>query len=80
MPEDLVPERPSEAGVPEEVPEEVTAIEGARTLANEARSQLRERGFSDDEIDRWADAFLAEHGPGELPDFLRWIEAREQSR
>ena len=54
-------------------------LEGARILANDAREDLRARGFTDDEIDRWADAFLVEQGSGDLPDFLAWIETQERN-
>jgi hypothetical protein len=76
--DDLTPERPRAAGVPEEVPDAVTAIEGARILANEARERLRADGFTDAQIDEWADAFIAERGSGEVEDLVAWIAAREQ--
>lgn len=76
--DDLTPERPRAAGVPEEVPDAVTAIEGARILANEARDRLRADGFTDTQIDEWADAFIAERGSGEVEDLVAWIAEREQ--
>lgn len=76
--DDLTPERPRAAGVPEEVPDAVTAIEGARILANDARDRLRADGFTDAQIDEWADAFIAERGSGEVEDLVAWIAEREQ--
>jgi len=75
--DDLTPERPRDAGVPETVPDAVTAIEGARILANEARDRLRADGFTDAQIDEWAEAFISEQGSGEADDLVAWIAARE---
>jgi hypothetical protein len=75
--DDLNPERPRDAGVPEETPESVTAIEGARTLANEARERLREDGFTDDQIDQWAKTFITENDAGSVEDFITWIRLQE---
>lgn len=51
--DDLTPETPESEGLVEpELREE--EIEGARLLANEARSRLRSDRFSDEEIDAWA--------------------------
>lgn len=76
--DDLTPERPRAAGVPEEVPGALSAIEGARILANEARERLRADGFSDAQIDEWAEAFIAERGSGGVEDLVAWIAEREQ--
>jgi hypothetical protein len=73
------PERPRDVGVEEDAPDSLSALEGARVLANEARERLRADGFSDTDIDRWADAFLAEKGTGEVDDLVEWIKRREQS-
>lgn len=78
--DDLTPERPRDAGVPEEVPGALSSIEGARILANEARDRLRADGFTDAQIDQWAEAFIAERGSGEVDDLVAWIAAREQHR
>lgn len=80
MDDDVVPERPRAAGVPEEIPDDTSAIEGARILANEARPRLRADGLTDTQIDEWADAFIAEVGAGEVDDLIAWIAAREQPR
>jgi hypothetical protein len=76
--DDVIPERPRDAGVPEEVPEELGAIEGARILANEARERLRADGFSDDQIDEWAEAFITEVGSGDVDELVEWISQREK--
>jgi hypothetical protein len=75
--DDLTPERPRDAGVPEEVPEELSAIEGARILANEARERLRADGFTDDQIDQWARTFITENDAGTVDDFVAWIKRQE---
>jgi hypothetical protein len=75
--DDLTPERPRDAGVPEEVPEQLSAIEGARTLANEARARLRADGFTDDQIDQWARTFITENDAGTVDDFVAWIRGQE---
>lgn len=76
--DDLTPERPRDAGVPEEVPEELSAIEGARILANEARERLRGDGFTDDEIDKWAESFITEVSAGDVEQFVAWIGRQER--
>ena len=76
--DDLTPERPRDAGVPEEVPEELSAIEGARTLANEARERLRADGFTDDQIDQWAESFITEVSSGSVDDLIAWIGGKER--
>jgi hypothetical protein len=77
MPEPT-PATPEEAGVVEEVPE-LTAIEGARTLGNEARARLHADGFTDAEIDAWAETFIAEKSSGTVDEFVAWIANREAS-
>jgi hypothetical protein len=76
--DDLTPERPRDAGVPEEVPEALSAIEGARILGNEARERLRGEGFTDDEIDQWAEAFITEIGAGDVDQLVAWIGLQER--
>jgi hypothetical protein len=77
MPEPT-PATPEEAGVVEEVPE-LTAIEGARTLGNEARARLHADGFTDAEIDAWAETFIAENSSGTADEFVAWIASQEAS-
>ena len=75
MPEPT-PESPAEAGVVEETPE-LTAIEGARTLGNDARERLHADGFSDTQIDAWAETFIAEESSGTVDQFVAWISEQE---
>jgi hypothetical protein len=72
------PERPRDAGVPEEVPE-LGNIEGARTLGNEARDRLHADGFTDTQIDQWAETYVAENGGGSVDEFVAWIAAQERA-
>jgi hypothetical protein len=65
-------------GVPEETPE-LSEIEGARILGNDARSRLDADGFSAAQIDAWAETFIAEVGSGTVDDFIAWIRRQEQS-
>ena len=76
MDDDVIPERPIEAGVPEEIPE-LGNIEGARTLGNEARDRLHADGFDDREIDEWAETYVAENGGGTVDEFIEWIGSKE---
>jgi hypothetical protein len=76
--DDLIPERPRDAGVPEEVPESVSAIEGARILANEARDRLHADGFTDDQIDQWAESFITEMSAGSVDELIAWIGQQER--
>ncbi len=77
MNDNVTPERPRDAGVPEEVPEELGAIEGAHILANEARERLRGDGFTDDQIDQWAETFITEVGAGDVDQLVAWIGRQE---
>jgi hypothetical protein len=72
------PAKPEDVGVPEEIPE-LMQIEGARTLGNDARERLRADGFDDQQIDAWAETFIAEVGSGTVDEFVAWI-AREEHR
>ncbi len=77
MDDPVFPERPRDASVPEEVPSSTSAIEGARLLGNEARPRLRSDGFTDRQIDEWAEAFITQTGSGEVDDLIAWIAERE---
>ena len=74
---DLVPEEPEDSGVPTEVPE-LSDIESARILANDARSRLHDEGFEDSQIDDWADTFVSEVGSGDVEEFIEWIRVKER--
>ena len=75
--EDLVPEEPSEAGVVEAVADDAHE-EGARVLADEARARLAADGFTDEQIRRWAETFIARKGSGDAEGLIAWIAAEEQ--
>jgi hypothetical protein len=72
------PEHPREVGVHETVPAELGQIEGARILGNDARERLRADGFTDQQIDEWAETYVAEVGGGTVDEFVSWIAALEQ--
>lgn len=76
MPE-VEPILPREAGVDEQPPDAMQ-VEGAQLLGAHARPRLKEQGFTDDQIDRWADAFVREEGAGDVEGFLRWVGRQQQ--
>jgi hypothetical protein len=78
MPEPT-PESPAEAGVEEETPE-LMQIEGARMLGNDARRRLHADGFTDSQIDAWAETFIAEQSSGDVDEFIAWIAAQESGK
>jgi hypothetical protein len=71
------PEQPSDAGVPEIQPSELGQQESANLLANEARDRLHADGFTDEQIGRWAETFIAEHSAGDADELIAWIAAEE---
>ena len=79
MDDPVKPERPRDASVPEEVPSSTSSIEGARLLANEARPRLQSDGFTDRQIDEWAEAFITENRTGDVEELIAWIAEREGS-
>jgi hypothetical protein len=72
----LEPEHPHDAGVEEQIPD-LSYIEGAELLANETRQRLTAQGFTDDEIDEWAMAYIAEKRSGDAGSFLAWMAEKE---
>jgi hypothetical protein len=76
-PTEPVPSRPEDVGVAEETPE-LGEIEGARILGNDSRSRLHADGFTDAQIDSWAETYIAEVGSGTVDEFVAWINRREQ--
>ncbi len=75
--EEPIPESPEAAGIEEEVPAELGQIEGARLLGTDARDRLRADGFTDQQIDEWAETYVAENGGGEVDEFVAWIREQE---
>lgn len=76
--DDLVPEDPHEAGVPEREPD-ASRIEGAHVLADQAEDVLRPQGFGREQIRDWAQAYVAERGSGDVDDFVDWVRAQERA-
>lgn len=72
----LLPWEPHEVGVAEFEPDSAH-VEAARVLADEAEGELVPRGFDDDEIRHWAEAYCREQGSGDLEAFLAWIDQQE---
>jgi hypothetical protein len=77
-PTEPVPSRPGDVGTPEETPE-LAEIEAARILGNDARSRLHADGFTDAQIDAWAETYIAELGSGSVDEFVTWIRRREDA-
>lgn len=73
---DLEPMEPHEAGVSEADPD-AAHLEAAHVLADEAEPRLRAQGFTDDQICRWAEAYLREEGSGDVDGFIAWIDRQE---
>ena len=74
----LMPGSPADFEVPE--PElTIEDVEPARELGNEAREQLQELGFSDTQIDDWADEFIAHTGEGSVGELIDWIAAQQNA-
>lgn len=73
---DIEPERPKEAGVEEATPPTMQ-VEGARVLADDAKPLLEGKGFSDDQIRRWADTYIADVGSGDVNSFIAWIDEQQ---
>lgn len=70
------PASPEEEGVDSQDPPPMQ-IEPAHLLANEVRERLRADGFTDEQIDSWAETFTAEHGAGDAEDLIAWIAEQE---
>jgi hypothetical protein len=67
-----IPHRPRDVGITEDTPE-LAQIEGAHLLANSARPFLGGCGFDDDQILRWAEAYISQKGSGDVECFVAWI-------
>lgn len=75
---DIVPEDPADAGVPEQVAD-TGHEEGARLLGDEAVARLAARGFTEDQVRRWAETFIATVGTGDVDAFVAWIATQERT-
>jgi len=78
QPSDPEPADPEQAVVEAETPDTMQ-VEAARLLANDAREPLRDRGFGDRQIERWANTYVAEYGSGNVEGFLAWIAREERT-
>lgn len=74
----LEPEEPNEAGVSEAEPD-VSHIEAARLLADQAKERLEAQGFDQEEIRKWAEAYTRERESGDVDDFVEWIAHQERT-
>jgi len=75
---DLEPEEPAEAGVSEAEPD-VSHIEAARLLADQAKERLEAQGFDQEEIRKWAEAYTRERESGDVDDLVEWIAHQERT-
>jgi hypothetical protein len=75
---DIEPERPEESGVEEATPPTMQ-VEGARVLADDAKPLLEGKGFTDEQIRRWADTYITEVGSGDVDSFVVWIDRHQNS-
>ncbi len=73
---DVEPERPHDSGVAEDTPSTMQ-VEGAHQLAGDARPLLEDKGFTDEQIRKWADTYISEEGSGDVTSFVAWIEQRQ---
>lgn len=73
---DVDPERPHDSGVAEDAPSTMQ-VEGAHQLAADARPQLEGKGFTDEQIRKWADAYISEEGSGDVTSFVAWIDQKQ---
>jgi hypothetical protein len=55
---------------------EAAEVESARLLADDAGPTLRAAGFSDDDVRRLADQYIAEDRGTGTPEFVEWARRR----
>lgn len=77
-PHDLEPDTPQEEDVPAPEPDDAHR-EGANLLANEARAELRAAGFDDEQIRRWAEAYVDHERSGDAQRFIAWVHAQQRT-
>jgi hypothetical protein len=78
MSDSLVPEPPEAEGDAQPELAEVD-VEGARLLANQARSRLRGDGFTDDEIDGWTRVYFERGHEGDVDGLVAFIAAEQRA-
>ena len=76
-PDDLEPEAPREAGVPEPEPR-VEDVEPARLVENDVRDRLQREGFSEEQILKWVEAYFDSHSEGSADEVIEWIKRQER--
>jgi hypothetical protein len=76
--DNLIPESPHDAGVPEEDDTRIEDVEPVHLLANDARSRLERDGFTDAQILKWAEAYFETHREGDVDEFVDWIRRQER--
>ncbi len=74
----LIPEAPHDAGIRTPSPR-IEDVEGAHLLDNEARSLLESRGFTDDQILRWVEAYFVQDHEGDVDGLLEFIRDHEEA-
>jgi hypothetical protein len=72
----LEPEKHGETAEPGHPQPEAAEVESARLLENQARSDLRQAGFSDADIRRLADEYVALDRGEDLHAFIAWAKDR----
>ncbi len=76
MAESLEPDTPDQEGVPAPEPDDAHR-EGAHLLANDARDELRAAGFDDEQIRRWAEAYVDHESSGDAASFVAWVRRQQ---
>lgn len=77
--DDLTPVTPHDLGIDDTDPD-AAHTEGGHLVADDARPVLRAKGFTDDQILHWADAYVRRERSGDAVGFLDWIDAQEHAR
>ena len=72
----LEPEKRGETAEPGAPQPEASEVESARLLANQARDRLEPDGFTEPEIRRLADEFVAQDRGEDLEAFVEWARGR----
>jgi hypothetical protein len=75
----LEPEKHGETADPGHAQPEAAEVESARLMENQARDELRSAGFTDGDIRRLADEFVALDRGEDLDAFIAWAKGRPKS-
>jgi hypothetical protein len=71
----LEEEKRGQSSEPGEAQPEAAEVESARLLENQARDRLRAAGFSDEQIRKLADEYIALDRGEDFDEFIRWAES-----